>query len=197
MNYLTFVLACYLASILTFKNISDICSDILSCVLAGIYSDNLSCILSDILSGIWLRSSSAYWNLALAIDLGPNEVRVHRDGGILSIALPAHAALAVEKCKLKAGRLAVKWPPLLENFEKDARHAFKFTFLFLISTGGRAVPTVIWRSLKGSGSAHCDQELAVAKWGGSNSDTLGTLTWQVRKHVCHLNQPTQLRLEIW
>ena len=57
------------------------------------------------------------------MDLGPNEVRVHRDDGILSIALPAHAVLAVENCKtkLKAGRLAVKWPPVLENFENDTR----------------------------------------------------------------------------
>lgn len=75
-----------------------------------------------------LSFSDGHWLLEvlvgeknLSIDLGPNEVRVHRDDGILSIALPAHAVLAVENCKtkLKAGRLAVKWPPVLENFEKE------------------------------------------------------------------------------
>ena len=55
------------------------------------------------------------------IDLGPKEVRIHREAGTMSIALPAHVVLAVENCKtkLKAGRLLLKWPPVLEGYEKE------------------------------------------------------------------------------
>lgn len=55
------------------------------------------------------------------IDLGPKEVRIHREAGTISIALPAHVVLAVENCKtkLKAGRLLLKWPPVLEGYEKE------------------------------------------------------------------------------
>ena len=50
--------------------LSGIYSNIIaSGILSGIYSDTLSRILSDILSGVWLRSGSAQWDLALAAEV--------------------------------------------------------------------------------------------------------------------------------
>ena len=81
--YLTYILAFYLTHILTFYLYSipsDIYFDILSGIRSGIYSDILSGILSDISSGILsdilcdilpsqLRSRSAHWDLALAVEV--------------------------------------------------------------------------------------------------------------------------------
>ena len=56
----------------TFYSLSGILSgihyDILSGIFSGIHSDILSGILSDVPSSVWLRSGSAHWDLALAVE---------------------------------------------------------------------------------------------------------------------------------